>query len=611
MQSAPTRLWGRLTAKLELPRDWYLMLVAAGLGIVMGGVAAAFILTLHLTEQAAGYVARHYGALNIALVAVIPVAGALLAGLVMHYIRDESRSLGVSRVIFAIHRGRGRIPLQAAVRKWLASALTIGSGGSAGAEGPIVMIGASIGSSLGRLLKTSPQDTTTLLGCAAAAGIASVFNAPIAGIFFVMELLLRDFSLRTFTPVVIASVVSAAWTQTMLGSNQPLFGLAPGFLEGGSQFTIYEIPSFLLLGLLCGGLAPSFTRLFYWTESKFDTLPVHPAVRPATGAAVLGMLGMAYVVLAPTSFQAHGATPFYGNGYPVIVDLLNPAHYFIDGTQGQLRPIGPLLAFLVVITLLKAFGTCLTLGSGGAGGLFAPSLLMGAGIGGAFGVVAVSAHFLGASSPAHYALVGMAAMIAATTHAPLTGILLVYELTRSYEIVAPLMLAAVISAVTARLILRDSVYTWVLTRQGVQLGAMSDLTLLRRLSVRDVPITTPVLVRPQDSARRLLELSEENPAGDFVVVNDQQQYLGIITGPDLRAALLYREAIDLLQVSELLRSDVPTVGPDEPLDLVLEKFSRHDMQSLVVLGDRTGANVLGLITRSRLMQRYQSELMKD
>ncbi len=215
------------------------------------------------------------------------------------------------------------------------------------------------------------------------------------------------------------------------------------------------------------------------------------------------------------------------------------------------------------------------------------------------------------ASPEHYALVGMAAVVAATTHAPLTAILIVYEITRSYQIILPLMLASVISTVVSQLISRQSIYTLKLARRGVRIGAMSDLTILRRLSVSDVPLDRPVMVHPDDSAQRLLELSEEASAGDFVVVDEQDHYLGMVTGDDLRAALVYREAIPLLQVNELQRGDLPVVTPDDTLDVVLDKFSKHDVHSLAVLDESGGGRVLGLITRSHLMRKYQDELNRD
>ena len=307
---------------------------------------------------------------------------------------------------------------------------------------------------------------------------------------------------------------------------------------------------------------------------------------------------MGYVLLSPTGPEL---PPFFGNGYPVIESLLSPQHYGAN-------PGAALWLGLGGLCVLKLVATCLTIGSGGSGGIFAPSLLMGACVGGAVGVVVDAADFGPHASPEHYALVGMAAVVAATTHAPLTAILIVYEITRSYEIILPLMLVAVVSTVVSQLISRQSIYTLKLARRGIRMGAMSDLTILRRLSVEDVRLVNPVMVHPDDSAQRLLELSEKHSVGDFVVVDEDRNYLGMVTGVDLRSALVYREAIPLLQVNELQRDDLPVITPDETLDTVLETFTTHGVHCLPVLEDSGGGAVLGLITRSALMQRYQDAL---
>ncbi|MCH8152919.1 MAG: chloride channel protein [Planctomycetes bacterium] len=596
MRTPVARRLRRLSAKLGFERDWYLVLIAAAIGIITAGVALAFMKTIHLTEEAAERLPANA---LLWMIPLVPMAGGLLAGIIVYFLAGEARGHGVPEVLYSIHRKKSRIKLRVAIAKWMSAICTIGSGGSAGAEGPIVQIGSAMGSKIGQILRANPQNTGTLLGCGAAAGIASVFNAPIAGIFFVLEILLRDFSLRTFTPIVIASVFSAVCTQAYLGENEAIFAVVEDFNIGA--FTALEIPNYLVLGVVCGLAAMVFIKALYWTEDRYARINLHPILKPVTGAALLGAIGIGYVLLMKPQ---QNMPPFFSNGYPVIKSLLSP-EYYGHGSDGRL------LLALIVLCGLKVVATCLTIGSGGSGGVFAPSLMLGACVGGAFGIAVGALGWGHPASPEHYALVGMAAVVAATTHAPLTAILIVYEITRSYQIILPLMLAAVISTVVSQLISRQSIYTLKLARRGVRIGAMSDLTILRRLSVSDVPLDRPVMVHPDDSAQRLLELSEEFSAGDFVVVDEQDHYVGMVTGDDLRAALVYREAIPLLQVNELQRGDLPVVMPDDTLDVVLDKFSRHDVQSLAVLEESGRGRVLGLITRSHLMRKYQDELNRD
>ncbi|MFO0874813.1 MAG: chloride channel protein [Phycisphaerales bacterium] len=604
-----------LADRLHLGHDWLLLAAAAAVGVLMAVVAMAFILPLRWLEHQPAELALSHPRVLLVLIGVAPPCGALLTGLVRRVIRVESTGMaghGVPAVMYAIHRRQSRLPLSLAAAKWLASTCTIGSGGSAGPEGPIVTIGASIGSTLARVLRLAPTSAATLLGCAAAAGMASVFNAPIAGIFFVLEVLLRDFSLRTFTPIVIAAVISSATTQSVLGAT-PLFGVAPDFFVAeGKSVTLMQIPNYALLGVACGVLSALFIQGLDASERTFAKVRVPSWLRPACGAVLLGVIGLAFASASPAISVADAATspaalpPFYGSGYGEIARLLDPKHY-LDATGG-FRPVVATVAVLLSIVLLKSIATLLTLGSGGSGGLFAPSLLLGAALGGAIGHIVAAVGWFPSASPAHYALVGMAGMVAATSHAPLTAMLIVYELTGSYATILPVMLCAVIATIVGRMLHPESVYTAKLAALGVRVGGTSDLPLLRRLTATDVTLLEPITVRPEDSAERLVELAERTGVGDFVVVDADGRYAGMVTGVDLRRALLFREAIPLMQVHEIMRTDLPAVAPLETLDLVLEKFNRADVHCLVVRDDGREGRIRGVIARSRVLRSYQRML---
>jgi chloride channel protein, CIC family len=406
-----------------------------------------------------------------------------------------------------------------------------------------------------------------------------------------------------------------ATTQTIIGSNEPLFGVGPSFFaDNPIPFTIGMTPAFVVFGIVCGLVAVSFIRTMQWSERCFAKIPVPGIIRPGIGALLLGLLGVGYMLtVAPwaTAGDADPVPPFFGNGYMVIFRLLETESYS-DAADSMLAN-GPwiLIGILLLWAILKIVSTSLTLGSGGAGGLFAPALVVGAIVGSLFGLLVVQTGWFPNVNPAHFALVGMAAMVAATTHAPMTGVMLVYEITQTYSLIVPLMLCAVLSVIVGRLLYRESVYTAELAAAGIRVGSTSDLTLLRQLTVRDVPLMPPVTVRPNDSGQRLLELSERFAVSDFVVVDEKDNYLGMVTGADLQAALVFREAIPLLQVHEIERTDLPSVVLDDTLDVALDRFSEHDAASLAVLSHPGDGRVIGVLTRTRLMREYQHALAES
>ncbi len=591
----------RFVLKLGFEQDWYLYLVATLIGLVMGHAAVAFILPLRAVE---GFAESTQGSSMLwILILCAPIVGGILTAILIALLKADGVGPGVTSVMYAVQRKKGLLPWRLGIRKWLASTATIGSGGSAGAEGPIVTIGAVVGSWVARVLGVGSQHTGTLLGCGAAAGVASVFNAPIAGIFFVMELLLRDFSLKTFTPIVIAAVVSSVTTQGILG-DAALFDVSDQYFHEGGNFSFYQLPVYLLLGLCCGVIGAFFVMCLFISERAFAATRLPVSMRPLLGAIILSFIGLTVFWIS----SSKSVPAFYGNGYPAIKTILDPGTYYL-GSGSELVSASTILWSLLGLAVIKLIATSVTVGSGGAGGLFAPSLVVGSATGGCVGYVIHLCGFFPETSPIYFALVGMAATVAATTHAPLTAILIVYEVTQSYELILPLMFAAVVSTVVARFVCKESVYTYKLSQLGVRLGAMSDLTVLRRLTPSDVRIAKPALVSSQESAQRLVELMESDGASHFVVTDAHQKYCGMVTSEDLRSALVYREAIPLLQVSELQRSDLPTIQMDEPLDIVLDKFSKKDVQSLAVVNSKDV--ILGVMTRTELMSRYQKALDED
>ena len=594
--------------RLGFGEQWAIIALGAVIGTITALGAIGFKWALDGTyELGIGF----HAAMPLLLLPLIPIIGALLTSLLVHYGSPEARGHGVPEIMHSVIRKNGVVKPRVAFVKSLASITTIGSGGSAGAEGPIVQIGSAIGSGIAQALRISQDQVPTILGCGAA-GIASVVHAPIAGVFFVIEILLKDLSAKTLAPVLVASVFSAATTQAILGKNEAIFEVSEELQS--YQFTVSELPSYVLLGIVCGLIAAAFIRVLYSTEDAFERLRVHPIIKPMIGAAIIGVVGVAYLMITQPGSSADQVPPFFANGYETIETLLEPSHYTTrdaDIVEHVTIPTG--FTLLAVLVLLKMCATAATLGSGGSGGVFAPSLFLGATAGAAIGLALEQIGLIPeGGSPAAYALVGMAAVVAATTHAALTAILMLFELTSDYKVILPIMLAAVIATAIAQLVQRESIYTLKLRRRGVLTGSAADHTILRRISVRDVPPVPHVAVRPSDPLSRLLELRDVYRVLDFVVVDSTDHYVGLVTAQDLRTALIEREAIPYLLVAELVRQDVPTVIADEPLDQAFRKFSEFDVSSLpIVVPSRVPGEpplVQGLLTRARLMQRYHEDL---
>jgi len=583
----------RSVTSVGVSDETFLVLVSILIGTATGIFAHLFFYLIELAREFAygdGEHAGLYGG-HVWMLVVLPTVGALAVGYITHYFAVEAKGHGVPEVMDALYRKGGVIRPRVSSAKAVASALTIGSGGSAGMEGPIIQIGAAIGSSVGQYLNIQRRQMGVLVACGVAAGISAIFNAPIAGVLFALEIFLKDFSFRTFSPVVFASVISCSVMHALRREDVAIFEVQ-ALRDAGYAFVGVHLPFFLILGILCALAAVLFVRALYFAEDLADRVRIPDQLKPALGAVLLGITGMIYVWPG----RADGMPEFFGNGYPAIQATLGEA----------LLQIG--VGGLIALFGLKLLATCFTLGSGGSGGIFAPSLLLGATLGGAFGVLLNQLGILHHTSANAFALVGMAAMVAGTTHAPLTAIVMLYEMTREPKVILPVMFAAIVATAGARFLLRDSIYTLKLRRRGVRVGTVTDMTILRRITVEDVALKEAQFVHAEEPLQRLIDVAGETDAVDFIVVDEQEAYQGMVTGQDVRTALLQPEAVSLLVIGELARSTVPTVGPRETLDVVLDMFARSDVESLPVSDPNDNTRVVGLITRQAVMRSYQEEL---
>lgn len=507
------------------------VLIGAGGGV--GAVAFRWLITTfthvfsgHADYSAAGGQAHPwFPALGPWFLLIAPVVAGLVYGPLVYRFAPEARGHGVPEVMYAVAERGGRIPAQVTVVKAVASALCIGSGGSVGREGPIVQIGSALGSTLGRLTRLPESRLRVLVACGAAAGIAATFNAPLAGPFFAMELILRNFAVESFGAVVLSSVTASVVGRAVFG-NTSFLDLPPFTLRSPVEYLL-----FVALGVVVGACGVFFTRVLYWVEDLCDWVWRGPEwLRPAAGGVLLGVL----LLLLPQ---------MYGVGYPVLQNAVQGRYVF---------------GFLLVLLAGKMLATSLTIGIGGSGGVFAPSLFIGAMGGTAFGT-AVHAWLPGmTATPGVYGLIGMGAAFAGAARAPITAVIILFELTGQYTIILPMLTAIVIATATSKALMRqDTIYTLKLSRRGVDLDRSPES---RRLAGLTVPAVMEALPEPLPAGTNLADAAHAlaiSGHGILPVVGADGRYQGCVTARAVAESLAGGEprataVADLVELPPLL-----------------------------------------------------------
>ena len=564
----------------------FLLGVAALIGVLGGASAIIFDLAIRAVARAAW--SRAFPTLEMLQAApawkilLIPAAGGLAVGLITTFFVSEAKGHGVPEVIKAVAVNGGKIRGRVAVAKTVASALTIGTGGSAGQEGPIIQIGAAIGSRLGQTIGMSRRCLRTLVGCGAAAGIAATFNAPIAGALFAGEVILGEFGLAQFSPIVISSVLATVTMRAWRG-DAPVFAPPPCTFAGARELLPYA-----LLGLACGLVSLLYIYLNDRIQRLFSRIRLPGLLLPALGGLLVGAAALRLPQIL-------------GNGHA----LANEAFTWTAGAPG------PLL-LLAVLLLAKMVATAVTLGSGGSGGVFSPALTLGALLGAGAGLLAepwLGAHYGGTAA---YALAGMGGLVAGSMLAPITAILMVFEITGSYSIILPVMVTAILStALVMKLARNRSIYTLALFRDGIPLLRGSSPDLLRRRRVRDHMAPALETIRPDAPATGLVDLMLSSPADQFYVLNAADSLVGTISLDDARRILLSPPSmLRVLMAEDLMRRDIPTVTPDDSLSSSLAKFSTSGLSELPVIRSEADRRLLGTLAREDVLNAYQDEILK-
>ena len=555
--------------------------VAFVIGIVAGFSAIAVRMLIegagHLFWRIPGFLAG-LGAANWFGVLLVPALGGLIVGPIIYLLAREARGHGVPEVMAAIITKGGFIRPRVALVKALASAITIGSGGSVGREGPIIQIGSSIGSTIGFLLHLPPRLMRTFVACGAAGGIAATFNAPIAGALFAVEIILGDFGFISLAPIVTSSVIATVVARGFEGD------LAAFAVPHYSLVHPVELAFYIGLGLLCGLVAVMFIVTLDRLEHLFDErLKIHPAAGPMLGGLVIGAIGIFFPQI-------------FGVGYETMDNAL----------RGDLA-----LALVSLLILVKMFATSVTLASGGSGGIFAPSLFMGAMTGSVVGHAANRLLPEITASPGAYALVGMGAMVGATTHAPITAIVMIFEMTNDYKIILPLMISTIVGVLTSNYLHRESIYTHKLKRKGVSLDKGMESNLLKSIKVQEVMRRGFESVPHDLPFNFLIDVLLQTARSRVAVVDDEGALVGVIPREMVQKFLAEKELLsELIIARDLVMPDPSLLYPEDTLELASLRFQEYDCRELFVVDGEQTRRLVGMVRKGDLMDAYQREMIK-
>lgn len=567
--------------------------VLFGTAIIVGaGTGLGAVFFIWLIGQVQTFLFQTVGSilsfLGRGLFILIPTIGGLLAGPIIAYFALEAKGHGVPEVMQAIALKGGRIRPRVVVAKVFASAFCIGSGGSAGREGPIVQVGAALGSTLGQFLRLSEGRIRNLVACGAAAGIAATFNAPIAGVLFAMEIILGELHLGDLGNVVIASVTASTVSRIFLG-DRPAFTI-PSY----TMNTPWEVLLFAVLGVLAALLAIGFIRLLYWVEDLFDGWHFPEALKPAIGGLLLGCLAFVYplILVQPQGMPLYANLPqIFGTGFSTIESTLSGSLPFI---------------LLLLLAILKPVATSLTLGSGNSGGVFAPSLFTGAALGGAFGWV-VQRIFPGATAgPGAFAIVGMAAFFAGAARAPFTAIVIVFEMTNDYRLILPLMASVIVSLIVATRLFPESIYTLKLVKRGIHIKQGRDVDIMETVRVEEVMVREPITVSVDTPIRQLANEFLRTGRHGFPVLDIDGSLFGIVSLEDYRqAGNTSPETVDKLVVRDITIRDVISIYPDETVGAALRRMSPRDISRLPVVARDDPHHLVGVVRRNDIVHAYE------
>ncbi len=520
---------------------------------------------------------------------IFPGIGILLAVLFARFIVKQRIGHGIPSTLYAISKQNSIMKKHNMYSSVVTSALTVGFGGSVGLEGPTVATGASIGSNIAQLFRLNYKYRTLLIGCAAAGAMSAIFKSPIAAIVFAIEVIMLDLTFASLIPLLLASSSAALTSYFFLGTDVLLH------LEIKQGYLLKNIPYYIILGLISGLFSVYFTRVYVRINDFFEKL-TKPATRLLMGGIFLGLI----VILFP---------PLYGEGYSTINNLLagNHTEAFNHGIISFNHDnLVWLIVFFTLLALFKVVATSVTFGAGGVGGIFAPTLFMGANAGFAFSILLEILGFENINNT-NITLVGMAGAIAGVLHAPLTAIFLIAEITEGYHLFFPLMITAAISFITTVSFEPHSVYTIQLAKRGELLTHHKDKTVLAMLKVKGLVETNFIVMHPDQTLGELVEAVKKSVRNIFPVVDEENNFLGLIPLDNIRHIMFDREQYQKVKVEDLLIHPPEIVTTENTMEEVMEKFRKSGNWNLPVVEN---GKYLGFVSRANIFNAYRQKLLE-
>lgn len=583
-----TEFWMKVVTWREhhIKENNFLLLLALIVGVICGFAAQLlkflihFIanqLTSHLSVETANWIYLVY-----------PVVGILITTLFLKFVVKDNISHGVTKVLYSISRRKSRLKKKNMYASLISSSITIGFGGSVGAEGPIVYTGAAIGSNVGQAFRLSPKLIMILVGCGAAAGIAGIFRAPIAGMLFTLEVLMIDLTGMTVMPLLLSSVAGAVVAYVLEGYNAEFF-----FVQS-EAFMTAKIPFTILLGIVCGLMSLYFTKMMFLMESMFSRIK-HQSVKILIGGVILAIL----IFVFP---------PLYGEGYGAINNLLigdvsgivNGTFFYLDRDN-----VWFLAIFIGAIALTKVFATSATNGAGGVGGTFAPSLFVGGLTGFLFAYVINNLDLGVELSQKNFALMGMAGVMSGVMHAPLMAIFLTAEMTGGYDLFLPLLIVSALAYITIRIFNSYSIYTMRLAKAGDLVTHQKDKAVLTLLKVDNLVETDFIAVRPEMNLKEMVDVISVAKRNLFPVVDNEGNLKGVVVLDHIRNIMFRADLYKKMHVSRFMSTVPDVIELSYPMDKVMDIFDRTNAWNLPVVEN---GKYIGFVSKSKIFNSYRRVL---